>query len=146
MWTHQDVIDTTATPEAIFALFRDVQSWPEWNPGVERMELDGPFAAGTSGRMTIPGQPPMATSLTWVEEPRGFEDETPIDDLGVVVRVRHEIEQLASGHVRIVYTTMIDGPNAETAGPEVGPMVSGDFPEVMAALAARAEAAASATR
>jgi len=28
---------------------------------------------------------------------------------------------------------------AETVGPEIGPEISGDFPEVLAALAARAE-------
>jgi hypothetical protein len=31
------------------------------------------------------------------------------------------------------------GPAAETVGPEIGPEISGDFPQVLAALAARAE-------
>jgi hypothetical protein len=31
------------------------------------------------------------------------------------------------------------GPAAETVGPEIGPEISGDFPEVLAALASRAE-------
>ena len=33
----------------------------------------------------------------------------------------------------------ITGPAAETVGPEIGPEISGDFPQVLAALAARAE-------
>jgi hypothetical protein len=33
----------------------------------------------------------------------------------------------------------ITGPAAETEGPEIGPEISGDFPQVLAALAARAE-------
>jgi hypothetical protein len=33
----------------------------------------------------------------------------------------------------------ITGPAAKTVGPEIGPEISSDFPEVLAALAARAE-------
>jgi hypothetical protein len=40
---------------------------------------------------------------------------------------------------RITYRMEITGPAAETVGPEIGPEISGDFPEVLAALAARAE-------
>jgi hypothetical protein len=33
----------------------------------------------------------------------------------------------------------ITGADAHTLGPEIGPQISGDFPETLAALAARAE-------
>jgi hypothetical protein len=33
----------------------------------------------------------------------------------------------------------ITGPAAETVGQEIGPEIGGDFPEVLAALASRAE-------
>jgi hypothetical protein len=36
----------------------------------------------------------------------------------------------------------ITGPTTETVGPEIGPEISGDFPQVLAWLAARAEARA----
>jgi hypothetical protein len=39
---------------------------------------------------------------------------------------------------RITYRCVIDGPSADTVGPELGPMITDDFPEVMGALAARA--------
>jgi hypothetical protein len=32
----------------------------------------------------------------------------------------------------------ITGPAAASVGPEIGPVISGDFPQVLAALAARA--------
>ena len=35
----------------------------------------------------------------------------------------------------------ITGPAADTLGAEIGPEISGDFPQVLAALAARAESA-----
>jgi hypothetical protein len=35
---------------------------------------------------------------------------------------------------------VIDGPAADEVGPDLGPAITADFPEVMAALSARAEA------
>jgi hypothetical protein len=34
----------------------------------------------------------------------------------------------------------ITGPAADTLGPQIGPEISGDFPQTLAALAERAEA------
>jgi hypothetical protein len=34
----------------------------------------------------------------------------------------------------------ISGPAADETGPELGPQISGDFPETLAALVAKAEA------
>lgn len=141
MWKFEHTIETRASAEAIFALMADVGTWPEWNPGVERMELDGPFVAGTSGTMVMPGGESLATRLAWVEPGRGFEDETPIPGEEAVVRVRHLLDVQPDGGTRITYAATIEGPGAEAVGSSVGPQVTADFPEVMAALAARAEAA-----
>jgi hypothetical protein len=37
------------------------------------------------------------------------------------------------------YRMEITGPAADTLGPQVGPEISGDFPQTLAALVARAE-------
>ena len=145
MWTYEHSIETSASATRIFAMFEDVGSWPEWNPGVERMELNGPFAAGTTGTMFMPGQDPLAFRLIWVAQGQGFEDETEIPDAGIVVRVRHSLEQLEDGGSRITYAAKIDGPAADAVGPGIGPAISADFPQVMTALAMRAEAAESQT-
>jgi polyketide cyclase/dehydrase/lipid transport protein len=144
MWKFQHSIDASASAEVIFAIMADVGAWPEWNPGVERMELNGTFASGTTGTMVVPGQDPFATRLVWVEAGVGFEDETTVPDAGVVVRVRHDLEPLSGGGTRITYAATIDGPAADTVGPSIGPEITSDFPEVMAALAARAQAAVAA--
>lgn len=141
MWTFERSIETSASAEAIFAIMADVDTWSEWNGGVERMELDGPFAAGTAGTMVLPGGDALAMRLLWVEVGRGFEDETEIPGAEVVVRVRHVIEPLSQGGARITYAATIDGSAGDTLGPSIGPEITADFPQVMAALAARAEAA-----
>ena len=141
MWTNETSRETMASPQAVFGLFEDVARWPEWNAGVERIDLDGPFVAGTSGIMTMPGGDRLSLRLVWVAEDQGFEDETPIPDAGVTVRVRHTLKPLPGGGTRITYAATVDGPGAEAAGPEIGPAVTADFPEVLASLVALAEEA-----
>ena len=51
--------------------------------------------------------------------------------------VSHELHPLPSGGTRIRYTIRVEGPDAQT----LGPVVSADFPEVLAALKALAERA-----
>jgi hypothetical protein len=143
MWTYEHSTETSADRNAIFALFKDVSTWPEWNAGVERIELDSPFASGTTGTMFMPGQDAIRFRLVWVAEGEGFEDETEIADAGVVVRVRHTLEALRNRGTRITYSATIDGPAADDVGPRIGPAITADFPEVMSALARRAESIAS---
>ncbi|MHB8614123.1 MAG: SRPBCC family protein [Candidatus Dormibacteraceae bacterium] len=140
MWTYQHSIETSAGAETIFQILRDVSRWSEWNPGVERIDLDGPFATGTSGVMVIPDQGSLSFRLTWVGDGQGFEDETEIPGAGVLVRVRHTLAPLKPGGTRITYRASVEGPAAGALGPEIGPAVTSDFPAVMAALAGRAEA------
>lgn len=140
MWTFEHSQTTTAGIAEVFALLSDVAGWPDWNAGVESVSLDGPFVAGTRGVMAMPDQEPLGFRLIWVDPQKGFEDETALGDLGVVVRVRHTIEALPEGGTRITYRATIDGPAADEVGPEIGPDITADFPGVMAALAERAEA------
>jgi hypothetical protein len=138
MWSYEHSLETDGRAETIFEILRDVGRWPEWNPGVERIDLDGPFATGTTGVMVIPDQGSLSFRLAWVGEGRGFEDETEIPGAEVLVRVRHSLEPLGAGGTRITYRATVEGPAADALGPEIGPAVTADFPEVMAGLAARA--------
>ena len=133
MWTHEASIETTAKPAQIWRLFADVQGWKQWNNGIERIELLGPFAAGTSFSMQPPGSEPFTSTLVDVKENELFVDETLID--GTRVLVTHRLMPLPSGGTRIVYGTEITGP----AAAEFGPMVTGDFDEMLAALKRLAE-------
>ena len=139
MWTYEHSIETAARAETLFDILQDVGRWSEWNAGVERIELDGPFATGTSGVMVIPYLGSLSFRLAWVGEGRGFEDETEIPGAGVIVRVRHSLEPLAAGGTRITYRATVEGPASGPLGPEIGQAVTADFPAVMAALAGRAE-------
>jgi uncharacterized protein YndB with AHSA1/START domain len=139
MWTTEYAGETTASPAQVFALLADPATWPEWNAGVARVHLDGPFTGGAQAVMTFPDGGELPFTILRVEDGLGFEDETSVPDAGVVVRVRHEVVATGTGS-RIVYAVAADGP--EEAAAAVGAGVSEDFPAVIAALAALAEARA----
>lgn len=136
MWVTEYSGETSASPEEVFVLLGDPATWPEWNEGVARIDLAGPFAAGTQAVMAFPDGTELPFLITWVDADRGYEDETPVPDTGVVVRVRHELAATKTG-TRITYRVEADGPDEAAA--EVGAGVSADFPEVIAALGAHAE-------
>ena len=133
MWTHEETIETSASPVRVWAFFADVARWKDWNAGIESIEIHGPFTAGTSFTMRPPGQDALTSTLIEVTPNESFSDETIVDETRVVVL--HKLVALAPGRTRIVYSTEITGPGADA----VGPMVTADFRDVLVALKRLAE-------
>jgi hypothetical protein len=125
--------DTTASAAIIWEFFKAVPDWKSWNAGVYSCELDGPFAEGAWMTMVLPDQEVIRSQLIEVSSPNSFTDETMLGD--VAVRVKHEIRPLPNGTHRIVYTIDVEGEGAE----DICAGVSADFPDVLRALATRAE-------
>jgi DNA-binding MarR family transcriptional regulator len=138
MWEYEYSLETSAGPEALWRHWADMAAWPQWNDGIETIDVDGPFAVGTTFTMTPPGDEPIRMRLVEIEPGTSFTDEMDAGDF--VVRTEHRLEPAAGGLTRIVYRTQITGEAAEHIGPELGPQITADFPEVVAALAGRAGA------
>lgn len=136
MWHHEYSIETSASPGAIWQLFRDVEGWKAWNAGIEKISIAGAFAEGTRFSMQPPGQEAFTSELICVVENERFDDETVVGDVRVVVE--HRIHALAPGRTRVTYAASVTGPDAA----DIGAAVTGDFPEVLAALAKLAESKA----
>jgi hypothetical protein len=137
MWTNEQSVETLASRDAIWERWSDVASWPEWNADIEDIEISGPFATGSTITMSPAGQDPVELRIAEAVEPDLFVDEAALDD--VVVRTIHRVEPAEGGRNRIVYRMEISGPAADSVGPELGPQISGDFPETLAALVELAE-------
>ena len=135
MWKATTSIAVTASPQALWRLFEDVAGWTKWNAGIERIALNGPFAAGSTFDMKPPGMDAFRSTLRDVRPQEGFVDETVLE--GTRFLVSHELQALASGGTRVVYAVRVEGPEAAP----LGPLVTADFPEVLAALKALAEQA-----
>lgn len=134
IWKTEYAIETSATAETIWSIFRDVPGWKNWNAGIEQIDIDGPFATGTWFTMKPPGEEALRSQLVDVRENVCFVDETRVGDLAILVA--HRIQPLGPARTRIVYAVDAHGPQAS----EIGPAVSADFPEVLASLSRLAEA------
>jgi uncharacterized protein YndB with AHSA1/START domain len=137
MWEYEHSVETTAASETLWRYWSDVAGWPEWNEGIEKISLDGPFAVGTTFTMTPPGQDPITMRIVELVPGESFTDELDAGD--VVVRTVHRLRPSAPGRTRVVYRTEITGPAADQVGPELGPEITADFPEVLDALVKLAE-------
>ena len=137
MWTTECSIETTAAPSAVWRAWADVERWPEWNADLERAELSGPFVAGSTISMFQRGGQVIELRIAEASEPDSFVDQADFGD--VVVRTIHRLERVESGQVRVIYRMEISGPEADAVGPQMGPEISADFPQVLAALVDRAE-------
>jgi NADPH-dependent 2,4-dienoyl-CoA reductase/sulfur reductase-like enzyme len=137
MWANEHSVETSAAPEQIWRLWADVAGWLEWNGDIERIELIGPFAAGSRILMTPIGDEPVELRITEAVEPDRFVDEADMGE--IVVRTVHEARRIDPGRALVTYRMEITGPAADTLGPQIGPEISGDFPETLSALVARAE-------
>ena len=140
MWTVEHSVETTVAPEAIWLAWADVQRWPEWDAGVTRVELSGPFAAGSTITMTPLGQEPVALRLAEVLEGERFVGEASLG--GTVVRLTHSLERLGAARARVVHRFEATGPAAE----QIGPAVSADFADTLHALVDYAARQTPATR
>jgi uncharacterized protein YndB with AHSA1/START domain len=128
MWTTEHTIETTAAPEAVWRAWTDVARWPEWNADIERIEMKGPFAVGSTIAMTPRREETVVLRVAEVIEGELFVDEA--DVAGTVVRTTHRIDRLNDRKTRIVYRLDATGPAAEA----MGSAISADFDDTLAAL------------
>jgi Polyketide cyclase / dehydrase and lipid transport. len=68
-------LETSADREALWHHWADMAAWPQWNDGIETIDVDGPFAVGTTFTMTPPGDEPIRMRLVEIEPGTSFTDE-----------------------------------------------------------------------
>jgi Polyketide cyclase / dehydrase and lipid transport len=128
MWTTEHSIEARVEPEAVWRRWADVERWPDWNADIERIELRGPFATGSTIAMKPYGQDTVELRIAEAVEGEQFVDEAEV--AGTLVRTTHRIDRLDEGRVRVTYRLEAVGPAAE----QLGPAISADFPETLGAL------------
>lgn len=120
MWVHEHVAETSVGPEAIWAV------------------LEGPFAVGSTVVMKPTGQDPIRSVIVGIVERELYADQTEF--AGVTLRFSHRLARLEGGGTRVTHRLEIHGDAADAAAPELGPAITADFPQAMAAMLTRAGA------
>ena len=132
MWRTEHTEETAASPEAVWALWSDVRTWPEWDEAVASVSLAGPFATGSPGRLKPVGGPGVTFTLTEVHEPFCFADETRLP--GAVMRFEHRSERVGD-RTRITHAVSIEGVTAALFARLIGRGVARGLPGAVCRLA-----------
>lgn len=131
MWTTEHTAETTLTPETVWAALRDLHTGALTYDGADAFELHGPFAVGTELTVTPVGQDPFPSTIIELVENATYADRSEFGPL--VLTFRHTLVPTENG-TRVTHRLDIDGEGSDEAGPDLGPQISGDFPEAMDAL------------
>ena len=137
MADNQRSVETSASPAAVWKIWSDTSTWADWNPDVQSMTLNGPFAAGTSGTMKTK-QGTRQVQLTEVVPGRSFRLETTVIPL---TRFAFECEVVAgpAGKTTISQAIRVAGPLGGLVGGMMGSQIANTFPALLQGLARKAE-------
>lgn len=129
---------STAPPEAFFARWADMDSWPEWDDAVSWVRRDGPFAVGTTGRLKPKGGPAVRFVIEVVDAGREFTDVSSMP--GATLRIRHLVAVGDDGRTAVDVEVTLDGPLSFLWGALLGKGIAASTPDGLATLVSVAEA------
>ena len=138
MATNERSVEAAASPQAVWKIWTDTARWQEWNPDVQSMVLNGPFAAGTTGTMKTK-QGTRAVQLTEVAPGTSFRLETTVIPL---TRFAFQCQVVAgpAGKTIISQGIRVGGPLGGLVGRIMGRQIADTFPGLLQGLARKAEA------
>lgn len=138
MWSYEHAGETTAGPAAVWKVLSNLDAWAAWDTSMQSVRLDGPFAVGSKVMMKPNGQDDEVTStIVAITENEFYADETQFE--GVFLRFSHALHPNVGGGTRVVHRLEISGAGSDEIAPKLGPAVTEDFPDAMAALLTMAE-------
>ncbi len=131
-------VQTKASPQGVWKIWSDTSTWPQWNPDVLAMKLNGPFASGTTGTMTNK-QGAHAIQLEDVVPGKSFRLETTVIPL---TRFSFECQVAAgTGQTTVSQAIRVKGPLGAIVGGMMSKQIANSFPALLQGLAGKAEAA-----
>jgi hypothetical protein len=137
---------STAPPDAFFARWEDMDTWPEWDAAVAWTRLDGPFAVGTTGELKPKGGPKVRFTIETLVPGSEFTDVSSMP--GAKLRIRHLVAVAVDdgGLTRVDIEVSLDGPLAWLWRRILGRGIATSTPDGLAQLVVLAEADAAAGR
>jgi Polyketide cyclase / dehydrase and lipid transport len=132
----EELVETKASPRAIWQIWEDVKNWNSWDHGIEYSTIDGPFEAGTRGTLKPKGGPLVRTQLTSVEPMRSFVDESSLPLCRMVFS--HFLTQ-SQGKTQVTHEIEMKGPFAFLFAFLIGRKMKQNLPQEMASMIKKAE-------
>lgn len=140
MAAHGRSLKASASPERVWRIWSDVSTWPQWNPDVLSVAIEGPFVSGARGQMTTRAGGTHEITLRDVRPGRSFQLETSPIPLG---RFRFECEVRPAGEEgsTISQSVTILGPLGPLYSTMMGPRIAAGFEPLLRGLKVAAETA-----
>ena len=129
--------ETAASPQTVWKIWSDTTTWQEWNPDVQSMSLNGPFAAGTTGTMKTK-QGTRQIQLTEVIPGRSFRLETTVIPL-TRFAFDCQVDTGPTGKTTISQAIRVGGPLGGLVGGMMARQIADTFPPLLQGLARKAE-------
>lgn len=132
-------IQVAAPPERIFSIYEDVPGWRQWDPDTKSATLDGPFAVGSTGKLTPAKGNAVPMRVTALVPNRSFTVECRIPLFRMVFD--HELVPMGST-TEVVHRASFSGALAPLLGRMLARRVDAGLPVTLANLKRHAEQAA----
>ena len=129
--------ETSASPDRVWAVWSDTATWKNWNPNVKEMEMDGPFAEGTTGRMHTNQGRTHHITLANVQPGKGFDLHTKVIP-GTNFTFHCTIEGKPAGST-VSQSIEVKGPLGPIFGPMAGKQIADTFGPLLEGLAKASE-------
>ena len=130
-------LETTASPAKVWAVWSDVNRWPDWNPDMNESRIDGPLKLGATGMINTKSGGKHDVFVTHYQEGRSFELESTALP-GTKMAIRASITPNGSGS-RITQGFEPRGFLAPLVGPMMGGQILKTFNAVLGGLKKRVE-------
>lgn len=132
----QTTQQTKAKPEAIFALWADIDHWNDYDKGIEWAKLTDSFTTGGHYTIKPKGGPKVSATILVVEPNKKFIDVSHL--LGAKLKFDHRITE-QSGSVSVSLVMTISGPLSWLWAKILGKNQQADLEQSTANLIAKAE-------
>ena len=129
-------VDVAASAGKVWAIWVDTAHWPDWNPTVKKVSLNGPLAAGATGSMTTDGGRTHDIRIASVDPGKSFRlDAKPIP----MTTFHFDCEVQGAPVGCTIRQSVSFGGLGAILGPLMGRRVAAGFPAILAGLKAKAE-------
>ncbi|MGD9729010.1 MAG: SRPBCC family protein [Nitrospiraceae bacterium] len=127
----------SASPETIYSIYEDVANWRTWDPATKSSSLDGPFIAGSKGKLTPAKGNTVPMTLIEANAGRNFTVECKIP----LFRMTFEHELSCVGkECEVIHRAAFSGLLAPLLGRVIGAQINRGLPDTLQRLKNLAEA------
>lgn len=128
--------DIDADPAAVWAVWTDVERFPDWDPREVYVRLIGDFAVNGRIESKQRGNPAGVSTISAIDPGRRWVATTPLP--GGALTISHDVADIGGGRTRVAKTYTATGPMAVIFRLWFGPRLRAVLPESLARLEAEA--------